>query len=70
MVCRATMATMVSELVGNQCRPDLLGPPIMFILIFIVSEAPATQNGVSKMSKAMHQHGRVHTTGGFHMSKN
>ena len=34
MVCRATMATIVSELVGNQCRPDLLDHPIMFIIIF------------------------------------
>jgi hypothetical protein len=48
----------------------LLDAPITILLIFIVSAAPATQNGVSKMSTAMHQHGRVHTTGGFHMSKN
>ena len=29
---RATMATMASELVGNQCRPDLLDAPITIIL--------------------------------------
>ena len=45
---RATMATMVSDFVGNQCRPDLLDAPITIILIFIHSAAPATQNGVPK----------------------
>ena len=50
---RATMATMASELVGNQCRPDLLDAPITIILIFIDSAAPATQNGVSKMSTVL-----------------
>ena len=49
----ATMATMASELVGNQCRPDLLDAPITIILIFIDSAAPATQNGVSKMSTVL-----------------
>ena len=39
---RATMATMASELVGNQCRPDLLDAPITIIPIFIDSAAPAT----------------------------
>ena len=34
MVCRATMATMASELVGNQCRPDLLDAPITIILTY------------------------------------
>jgi hypothetical protein len=47
------MATMASELVGNQCRPDLLDGPITIILIFINSEAPAIQNGVSKMSTVL-----------------
>jgi hypothetical protein len=47
------MATMVSELVGNQCRPDLLDAPIMIILIFIDSAAPATQNGASKMNTVL-----------------
>jgi hypothetical protein len=53
MVCRATMATMASELVGNQCRPDLLDAPITILSIFIDSIAAATQNGVSKMSTVL-----------------
>ena len=50
---RATMATMASELVGNQCRAYFLDGPITMILIFINSEAPAIQNGVSKMSTVL-----------------
>lgn len=37
---RATMATMASELVGNQCRPDLLVAPK---IISTPYDAPAAQ---------------------------
>jgi hypothetical protein len=38
---QATMATMDSEVVGNQCCPDLLDAPSTIISIFIDSAAPA-----------------------------
>jgi len=47
---RATMATMASQLVGNQCRPDLLDAPITIIFIFMDSAGAATQNDVSEIS--------------------
>ena len=50
---RATMATMVSDFVGNQCRPDLLDAPITILSICTDSIAAATQNGVSKMSTVL-----------------
>ena len=68
---RSLFAFKLSALIAcMQCGPDLLDGPITIIPVFIDSAAPATQSGVSKMSTAIHQHGRVHTTGGFHMSKN
>ena len=44
-----------------QSRPDLLDAPITIIPSFIASTAPATQNGVSKMSTVL-QHSDLDTS--------
>ena len=50
---RCTLCQQSPATVGNQCRPDLLEAPITIMVISSDSAAPATQNGVSKISTVL-----------------
>ena len=56
------------SLADMQRRPDLLDAPVSILLISIDSEAPASQNGVSKMSNDLHHSGldRLNILDRFH----